>query len=392
MQWHLTVWAKKDRSDCFIAGHTHYITAEYMELSHRAVLFPYISPHILALAKTKDWRKTKENLIMFDHDTTISSTDLGLQGTKYELKKAQGMTPDQLYEKYQKAKVGIDLAMPGAERFIYEASLFYVCIITDKYLNGADLEDLPIPDRFRVPPNNLKALVERKDECLNNYDEVIEEFDPLRKHVFGQRVRFYQQVRNYYSNNVHIVTSACSPNDARHIVPFILATLFQIPFATLEIVTGPGVVADAIQITDLRDRSYMASVVMRSETSNCPRFSELLKSRSHKTSAKRTKYIAWIDIATRLARYDFVNYFATDLSLRGEEPSPLVSTQPGQFLFGIMRKVMEDVPVATTPTYRHSSIPASPFVIMHDEIASHPEVQQFYCKHNIWRRNLRHLC
>eukprot|EP00759_Apiculatamorpha_spiralis_P033790 PhF_6_TR35002/c0_g1_i3/m.50905 len=316
MQWHLTVWAKKDRRDCFIAAHTRYIAAEYMELPRRAVMFPYISPNIIALSKTKpSWKDQKTNLVMYDADSHLKPEDFTQTKVKHELKLATGMTPDQLYSQYMKAKVGIDIAMPGAERFVYEASLFGVCIVVDLALNGKDEEDLPIPNRFRVPSNDLAALNARKDECLQDYDTVIEEFTPLRNHVLKQRVNFYRQVRQYYSNNIHVVTSACDEASAAHTASFILSVFFQVPFATIEVFVAEGIEwAEPKIATDLRDRSYLASVHIHIvPKTRCPSKDVLFKTKVHSSTAQRSKFIAWMDITHRLVRPDFVSYLATEM-------------------------------------------------------------------------------
>eukprot|EP00760_Papus_ankaliazontas_P020851 PhM_4_TR18592/c0_g1_i1/m.97005 len=392
MQWHLTVWEKKDRRDCTIAAHTHFIAAEYMELPHLAVMFPYISPNIVALSKTQDWRPMKTNLVMYDSDTKMKASDFAPTDIDHELQIATGMTPDVLYSKYQKAKVGIDIAMPGAERFVYEASLFGVCIIADQALNGGDAEDLPIPERFRVPPKDLKTMNERKNECLRDYDNVIKEFEPLRQHVLAQRTNFYRHVRTYFSNNVHVVAMCCTQKQAAEdVIPFIMSVLFQMPFATIEIGLAPGVSIPAAAKADLLKHSYLAAVNMYTIQGHCPSTSELLTSRTHHTTPRRSKYVLWMDIGMRLVRPDLVPVLATQLSVQkssNDDPSgSLVTTSALDYVFGVVETVgryPEWLPKSTRTLYR-PELNDVVFMQRHQELS--PSVRDFFCKHPIWRRN-----
>lgn len=216
MQWHLTVWPRRDRSQCTIAGHTRYVASAYMRQSERALLFPYVSPHIVALAASRqDWKANKEDLVLYDSDTKLSDRDLeSRQGVSRVAKIATGYTPEQLYALYGRAKAGIDLQLPGGERFIYEAALFDVCLVVDKALNGLDTQDFPLPETFRVPPNNLAALNAAVDQCISNFSAVAPLFSQLKTTVLQQRSTFLRHVRQYFSNSVHVVGIVCSQQDA----------------------------------------------------------------------------------------------------------------------------------------------------------------------------------
>jgi hypothetical protein len=262
MQWHLTVWPRRDRSQCTIAGHTNYVTRDYMRQSVRALMYPYISPNIVALAASKSWKSAKQDLVLYDSDTHLKDSDLvSHHGVARTAKIASGYTPQQLYDLYGKAKAGIDLQLPGGERFIYEAVLFDVCVIVDNALNGGDHEDFPIPDRFRVPAKNLGALNEAVDACVREYDQVIAEFVSLKQLVLKQHVTFLRQVRRYFSNSVHVATVMCSQDEMNSFGPrFLLATVMQAPFAVVEFFAPEGVSMskDAAQV--LRENSHLAAV------------------------------------------------------------------------------------------------------------------------------------
>jgi hypothetical protein len=329
MQWHLTVWPKRDRSGCTIASHTNYIAEKYMRQSRHSVMFPYISPHILRLAATRaSWAAGKTNLVMYDGDVKMADGDfkpLSLaKGSAYgahaqlaavqqamTVKKATGMTPEQLYAKYGQAKVGIDWELPGAERFVYEAALFDVCIIVDDTLNGGDRGDLPIPDRFRVKPNDKKALHERVAECLLDYDGVIAEFAPLKRHVHEQRTNFLRHVRRYFSNSVHVVTVVATQAQAdRHFARFVAATLIQVPFAAIEVRVAPGVTLPEKHVAALNEHSMLAAVTVDASFKTVGE----LYSAPPRTNAKRSLYVAVLPVTSTVVSEHFVHLLGTLVS------------------------------------------------------------------------------
>lgn len=341
MQWHLTVWPKRPRTSCTIASHTHFIATGYMAHSEHSVLFPYISPHIVAHAKRRwgAWRDAKSTLVMYDGDTLLSDKDLKpLQGSgladvngALTVRKATGMLPSELYSMYERMKVAVDLKLPGAERFVYEGALFDACVIVDRVDNGADPFDLPIPDRFRVPPNNLPALHARIAECLLNYSAVVHEFAPLRQQVLNQHVTFRRHVRRYFSNSVHIVTRVVSEADWAAVPIWIATTLLQVPFATLEVTVSNALAAakgmsstslatfpfagllgkDASAV--LADNSYLAAVVVTTfedpAVASASGWWALLPAPA--TSVSRVAFVAWMNATDVVASADIVHLFAT---------------------------------------------------------------------------------
>ncbi|KAH9577616.1 hypothetical protein LSM04_009359 [Trypanosoma melophagium] len=270
MQWHLTVWPRRDRSHCTITGHTNYITMTYMNQSKLALLYPYVSPHIVKLAQSRSsWYNTKKRgsgkfpLVLFDSDVKLLNSNLlSHNGVMREVIRATGFLPEDLYALYGQATAGIDLQLPGAERFIFEAVLFDVCVIVDDSLVGGCSEDIPIPEEFRVPEGNLSALNNAIDRCIQDYDTVISEFTKLKQFTLRQKVTFERQVRRYFSNSVHIISVVCTQEQSnKFLLRFILNVLLYIPFATVEIRLANGVsgLTEKHQ-TYLLNQSWLAAV------------------------------------------------------------------------------------------------------------------------------------
>ncbi|CUG86713.1 Hypothetical protein, putative [Bodo saltans] len=335
MQWHLTVWPRRDRSQCTIAGHTNYVTRDYMRQSVRALMYPYISPNIVALASTKSWKSMKQDLVLYDSDTHLKDSDLVSQhGVARTAKIASGYTPHQLYELYGKSKVGIDLQLPGGERFIYEAALFDVCVIVDDALNGGDHEDFPIPDKFRVPSKNLGALNEAVDACVRDYDQVVAEFAPLKQLVLKQHVTFLRQVRRYFSNSVHISTVVCNQDEMDAFgARFLLAAVLQAPFVVVEFFVPKGVAMNkdvyqvlldnshlaAVHFTTLHSTEFDAVCAVVSAASLSPSSEQrMLQAATHltpKTNFRRSLMTVWMSVDAILLSEDVFHSIASQLVL-----------------------------------------------------------------------------
>eukprot|EP01064_Diplonema_japonicum_P015349 TRINITY_DN23074_c0_g1_i1.p1 TRINITY_DN23074_c0_g1~~TRINITY_DN23074_c0_g1_i1.p1 ORF type:complete len:628 (+),score=129.56 TRINITY_DN23074_c0_g1_i1:93-1976(+) len=309
LQWHLTVWKKKPRDDCSIAAHTHYIAQAYMGISTRAVMYPYISPHIHEgashAAKTE-----KTNLVLYDADAGITDSDLVKKPIDFKLAVAKGLEPKVLYSLYAKAKVCIDMKMPGAERFVYEAALYGCCIISDDEHNGGDERDLPIPERFRIKSGDVATLNARVQEILDDYDSIKEEFAPLREFVKSQRVTFLRQVRRYYSDNVHVVGFVKEGDSFGDVLLFLLAHVFSVPFATIEIVL-PSSLRDYSNhdiLKSLREATLLAAVKFTVRVSKGP----------YVLSFKGMQYVlAYNDIKYTPNAPDFVSVLSTQLAFAG---------------------------------------------------------------------------
>ncbi|ORC93709.1 putative transmembrane protein [Trypanosoma theileri] len=353
MQWHLTVWPRRDRSHCTIAGHTNYITMTYMNQSKLALLYPYISPHIIKLAQShSSWRNTKRRgtdkipLVLFDSDVKLQNNDLlSRNGVMREVIRATGFRPEDLYALYGQATAGIDLRLPGAERFIFEAVLFDVCVIVDNSLVGGCSEDVPIPEEFRVPEGNLSALNNAIDRCIRDYDSVISKFTEMKEFTLRQKVTFERQVRRYFSNSVHITSVVCTQEQSnKFLLRFILNTLLYVPFATVEIRLAEGVVGlTEGQQTFLLNQSWLAAVrfvqmdaketsevcqinneemISKTEkygstTIQLARFILLTKGLSSYNSKKRSLLTMFVPINGIIVTEDVVHYITSQLALVG---------------------------------------------------------------------------
>ncbi|KEG09573.1 hypothetical protein DQ04_05011040 [Trypanosoma grayi] len=377
MQWHLTVWPRSDRSHCTIAGHTNYLAMSYMNQSKLAVLYPYVSPHIVELAQTRSsWRAakrrgTKNPLVLFDADVKLRENDLmGRHGVVRDLKRATGLAPEELYSLYGEAMAGVDLQLPGAERFVFEAVLFDVCVIVDDSLVGGCKDDVPVPEAFRVPAGDVDALNNAIDRCISDYDTVMSEFKEMKQFTLRQKKTFERQVRRYFSNSVHVVSLICSQVQSElYLVRFILNILLHIPFATVEIRLGEGVTGlTEQQQSHLLKQSWLAAVrfvhlgsretaevcrVSGEVTANNPqRYHEsavqlaysitLPTGSSILSNANRTLLALFVPIDVVIVNEEAVHYITTQLALIQRQPL-------GKNEFALFLLDSSDVEVANVP-------------------------------------------
>jgi hypothetical protein len=421
MQWHLTVWPRRDRSQCTIAGHTRYVASAYMRQSERALMFPYVSPHIVALAASQsDWSSKKEDIVLYDSDTKLTDHDLiSNHGVSRVAKIASGYTPEQLYALYGRAKAGIDLQLPGGERFVYEAALFDVCLIVDRALNGLDTEDFPLPMAFRVPPGNLTALNAAVDQCVANYSAVAPLFAPLKWMVLRQRTTFLRHVRQYFSNSVHVVGVVCSQDDAdRFVMPFIVATLLQTPFAVVEIQIPFNITLNEKHPSwvFLHDNSWLAAVIIHrvqgsvEDTASCASSSHrsFIGNENHnsqpQTSPKRSLVTLITHVTTVVLHHEFVPLVSSMLALRRDR-SPVVALE-----FPVARKDTESTSSVLAVLTEHVSRCAAEASCVMEQVAagepvllggmegiasgagSFDDVREFFCRHEAWRTVSPHGC
>ena len=318
LQWHLTVWKKKNREACTIAAHTHYIAHDYMEISDKAILYPYISPHIHKLAeKNSKSEISKENLILYDADAGITDADFAktaatVRNLKFAV--AAGLKPEQLYDKYAKAKVCIDMKLPGAERFVYEAALFGCPIVTDDTLNGKDNFDLPLMPQYRLPSGDVGRLNDIATDIILNFDSHKKNFGELKKFVSSQRVVFLRQVRKYFSDNVHIIATCSEQDGITQLIQFLLSHILIIPFATIEIICCHHDLFSHQIISDLRERTLLSAVHFRkSDVCDHKIFPE-------PTYSQRMKYtLGYKGLNYVPNALDLVSILSTQMTVRGSD-------------------------------------------------------------------------
>lgn len=109
--------------------------------------------------------KNKENLIFLDNDFVFPSSlrrSLELLPLKppVTFKVLSNIHYSEVHVWFQRAKVIIDLGLPGVERINYEGALFDGIILVANTLNGADPNDFPVPTQFKLDTRNETQMFE----------------------------------------------------------------------------------------------------------------------------------------------------------------------------------------------------------------------------------------
>ena len=113
----------------------------------------------------------------------------------------QGLTQQQLIEKYKTSKLYIDFgAFPGAERIPKEAVLFGCAIITGRRGASNFHGDVPIPDeyKFENPTAQIDEIVAKIRYVLDNYEKIYSDFDEYRETVLNLEDNFIKSLKEIF--------------------------------------------------------------------------------------------------------------------------------------------------------------------------------------------------
>ena len=111
------------------------------------------------------------------------------------------MTNLEMQNTLKKAKVYIDFGnFPGKDRIPREAAASYCCIITGMFGASGNSIDLPIPGKYKIdrPISKIKDIISLINDCIDNYDSRIMEFDDYRRTILSEKHSFEQQVKDIF--------------------------------------------------------------------------------------------------------------------------------------------------------------------------------------------------
>jgi len=111
------------------------------------------------------------------------------------------MTNEEMRNTLSRAKVYIDFGpFPGKDRIPREAAMSFCCLITGTLGASGNKLDLPIDDnyRFSSPLKNILLITEKINDCIENYDLRINDFEEMRHITKNEKALFERQVRNIF--------------------------------------------------------------------------------------------------------------------------------------------------------------------------------------------------
>ncbi|QIL39727.1 hypothetical protein G7074_10885 [Pedobacter sp. HDW13] len=115
----------------------------------------------------------------------------------------KGLTPEKVADRMNRAKLYVDFGYhPGKERMPREACIMRCCMIIGKEGSAAFDQDMPILEKYRFDKtdDNIDAIIETINTCLNNYDEEIKNFIPYREALYREEQEFEAAVKTVFVN------------------------------------------------------------------------------------------------------------------------------------------------------------------------------------------------
>lgn len=156
----------------------------------------------------EDFLKTKVDLPKKEN-VVIYNPKKGREFTKKIIKEAKdikfipiiNMTPKQVIEALQKAKVYIDFGNhPGKDRIPREAAILGCCIITGKRGSAAFYEDVPIPNEYKFDDDeeNIPKIINKIKDCFESFDKRHLDFNHYREVIKQEPQKFIENLREIF--------------------------------------------------------------------------------------------------------------------------------------------------------------------------------------------------
>lgn len=112
-----------------------------------------------------------------------------------------GMNRKGVISLLRRSKVYIDFSnFPGRERLPREAVVLGCCVITGKRGSAKYFEDVPIPENYKIEDKleNIPEIVTKIQECLDNYDERVKDFEISREFVRREPEEYVKNLRRVF--------------------------------------------------------------------------------------------------------------------------------------------------------------------------------------------------
>lgn len=121
----------------------------------------------------------------------------------YEFVMLKGMTRDGVIETLRQSKVFIDFGHhPGKDRIPREAAMLNNCVITNRKGSANFQKDVPIFDIYKVENEDIEQMVNLIRDCIENFNERINDFENYRKEIINQKSEFFEQVKNLFDGKI----------------------------------------------------------------------------------------------------------------------------------------------------------------------------------------------
>jgi hypothetical protein len=191
----------RKRKDIVHISHSYYSKVHLLENGIEPIgrISDYMNSAFFSLV---DEKAVKENLIIYNPKKNDEFLEEIINLTPaLNWVPIKDMTPAEVAGLMNRSKLYIDFGYhPGKERMPREACIMKCCMIIGKSGSAAHQEDMPIPEKYRFEKNRdqIQAIIQRINECLNSYDKLIADFEPYRQALYREEEEFVNDIKKVF--------------------------------------------------------------------------------------------------------------------------------------------------------------------------------------------------
>lgn len=114
----------------------------------------------------------------------------------------KGMTREEMRDLLRKTKLHVDFGyFPGRDKIPREALVSGCCLLTGRGGTAEFAEDLGIPNKYKLHPNEQKQeiIIPLIVQIMTDFEEVRDEFMPFREFVMTEKDRMIDDVKKLFS-------------------------------------------------------------------------------------------------------------------------------------------------------------------------------------------------
>lgn len=168
-------------------------------------LSDYLNHDFIKNAISTDFTK-KENIVLYNPKKGFSFTKKIIDNAPdLHWIPLIGLTRNEMIALLKRAKVYIDFGNhPGKDRIPREAAICGCCVITGKRGSAYYHNDVPIPDKYKFndEDSSIPLVVNKIQDVLSDYDNVINDFKEYREFIKSEEDKFIQDAVNIFSKIV----------------------------------------------------------------------------------------------------------------------------------------------------------------------------------------------
>lgn len=142
----------------------------------------------------------RENTVLYNPSKGSTRMEKILKNNKFKFVPIKDYTPEQQIELYRKSKLYVDFGrFPGPERIPKETVYNGMVILVTKNNASVNDFDVAIPDKYKLSPKaSIKDVEKQMQYMLDNYDNIINDFEYFRQKIDNLDKNFIEQIKNIF--------------------------------------------------------------------------------------------------------------------------------------------------------------------------------------------------